>query len=216
MPQTPTSITRPIETYLAGVSDLIAALPADSIAAAVQLLMAVWRRRGRVYVLGNGGSAAIASHFAGDLNKGANIAGRHRFRANALVDNTPALMAWSNDDGYAAALAEQVRNVIEPADLVIGVSGSGNSVNVVNALALARQAGASTLAMVGFDGGQLARPDLSHVAIHVPSHNMEQVEDAFAVICHTLLHTLRRQIRQEPPSDNPLLASQQDAYPGER
>ncbi len=216
MPQTSTSITRPIETYLAGVSDLIAALPADSIAAAVQLLMAVWRRRGRVYVLGNGGSAAIASHFAGDLNKGANIAGRHRFRANALVDNTPALMAWSNDDGYAAALAEQVRNVIEPADLVIGVSGSGNSVNVVNALALARQAGASTLAMVGFDGGQLARPDLSHVAIHVPSHNMEQVEDAFAVICHTLLHTLRRQIRQEPPSDNPLLASQQDAYPGER
>jgi D-sedoheptulose 7-phosphate isomerase len=216
MPQTPTFITQPVETYLAGVSTLVAALPVNSIAAAAELLMAVWRRRGRVYVLGNGGSAAIASHFAGDLNKGANVAGRHRFRASALVDNVPALMAWSNDDGYTAALAEQLRNVVEPADLVIGVSGSGNSPNVVNALALARQAGASTLALCGFDGGQLARPELSHVAIHVPGHNMEQVEDAFSVLCHALLYTLRRQIRLEPPSADPLLASQQDAYPGER
>ncbi len=216
MTQTSTSITQPVETYLAGASALITALPVDAIGAAVELLLAVWRRRGRVYVLGNGGSAAIASHFAGDLNKGANIAGRHRFRASALVDNVPALMAWSNDNGYTAALAEQLRNVVEPADLVIGVSGSGNSANVVNALALARQAGASTLVMVGFNGGQLAGPELSHVTIHVPSHNMEQVEDAFSVLCHALLYTLRRQIRLEPPCADPLLASQQDAYPGER
>jgi D-sedoheptulose 7-phosphate isomerase len=207
---------QPIQDYLAAVSALIAALPAGSVDAAADLLMAAWRRRGRVYVCGNGGSAAIASHLAGDLNKGANVAGRHRFRASALVDNTPALMAWSNDDGYAVAMAEQLRNFIEPGDLVIGISGSGNSLNVVNALALARQAGASTLAMVGFDGGQLARPDLSHVVIHVPSRSMEQVEDAFAVICHCLLYALRRQIRLEPACADPLLASQQDAYPGEQ
>lgn len=212
MALTPTS---PIESYLAGASALIAALPAGQIAAAADLLLAAWRRRARVYICGNGGSAAIASHFAGDLNKGANIAGRHRFRAVALVDNTPALMAWSNDDGYAVAMAEQLRNFVEPGDLVIGVSGSGNSANVVNALALARQAGAGTLAMVGFDGGRLASPDLSHVAIHVPSHSMEQVEDAFGVLCHCLLFALRRMIRQEPACDDPLLASLQDAYPGE-
>ena len=210
-----TSISQPIEHYLAGVSALIAGLPVDAIAAATEALLAVWRRRGRVYICGNGGSAAIASHFAGDLNKGANIAGRHRFRASALVDNTPGLLAWSNDEGYAVALAEQLRNFVEPDDLVIGISGSGNSGNVVNALALARQAGAATLALVGFDGGRLAQPELSQVAIHVPSHDMEQVEDAFSVLCHCLLHTLRRQIRLEPPGDDPLLASQQDAYPGE-
>jgi D-sedoheptulose 7-phosphate isomerase len=214
---TPTSASphQPIQAYLAGVSNLIGALPAGQIAAAADLLLTAWRRRGRIYVCGNGGSAAIASHLAGDLNKGANVAGRHRFRAIALMDNTPALMAWSNDDGYAVAMAEQLRNFIEPGDLVIGISGSGNSANVVNALALARQAGAGTLALCGFDGGQIARPELSDVAIHVPSQSMEQVEDAFAVICHSLLFALRRQIRLEPPCDDPLLASTQDAYVGE-
>jgi D-sedoheptulose 7-phosphate isomerase len=207
---------QPIQAYLAGVSSLIGALPAGQIAAAVDLLLTAWRRRGRIYVCGNGGSAAIASHLAGDLNKGANVAGRHRFRASALMDNTPALMAWSNDDGYAVAMAEQLRNFVEPGDLVIGISGSGNSLNVVNVLALARQAGASTLALCGFDGGQIARPELSNVVVHVTSDSMEQVEDAFAVICHCLLYALRRQICLEPPCDDPLLASQQDAYPGER
>ncbi len=212
MTQSSSTLYPPIQTYLADVSDLIAALPTPQIAAAADLLLAAWRQRARVYVCGNGGSAAIASHFAGDLNKGANIAGRHRFRASALVDNTPALMAWSNDEGYAVAMAEQLRNFVEPGDLVIGISGSGNSANVVNALALARQAGASTLTMCGFDGGRMAQPELSDVTIHIPSRSMEQVEDAFAVLCHCLLYTLRRQIRLEPPCADPLLASRQDAY----
>jgi D-sedoheptulose 7-phosphate isomerase len=215
MASTLTTSTAPIHAYLADASALIAALPAGQVAAAADLLLAAWRRRARVYVCGNGGSAAIASHFAGDLNKGANVAGRHRFRASALVDNTPALTAWSNDEGYAVAMAEQLRNFVEPGDLVIGISGSGNSLNVVNTLALARQAGAGTLAMVGFDGGQIARPELSDVTVHVPSHSMEQVEDAFAVLCHCLLYALRRQICLEPPGDDSLLASRQDAYPGE-
>jgi D-sedoheptulose 7-phosphate isomerase len=215
MASTLTTFTAPIHAYLADASTLIAALSAEQIAAAASLLLAAWRRRARVYVCGNGGSAAIASHFAGDLNKGANIAGRHRFRASALVDNVPALTAWSNDEGYAVAMAEQLRNFIEPGDLVIAISGSGNSANVVSALALARQAGASTLALCGFDGGQLARPELSDVTIHVPSHSMEQVEDAFSVLCHCLLYTLRRQIRLEPACADPLLASAQDAYPNE-
>ncbi|HSN76675.1 MAG TPA: SIS domain-containing protein [Anaerolineae bacterium] len=216
MASTLTTFTAPIHAYLADASALIAALSAEQTAAAASLLLAAWRRRARVYVCGNGGSAAIASHFAGDLNKGANVAGRHRFRAIALVDNVPALTAWSNDDGYAVAMAEQLRNFIEPGDLVIGISGSGNSANVVSALALARQAGANTLSLCGFDGGQIARPELSDVTIHVPSHSMEQVEDAFSVLCHCLLYTLRRQIRLEPPCADPLLASAQDAYPSEQ
>lgn len=205
----------PVQTYLAQTTALLAALPAAPITAVEQLLLAVWRRRGRVYVCGNGGSAAIASHFAGDLNKGANVTGRRRFRAFALVDNLPALLAWSNDDGYAVAMAEQLRNFVDPGDLVIGISGSGNSPNVVATLALARQAGAATVAFCGFDGGRIAQPDLSDVAVHIPSHSMEQVEDAFSVVCHCLLYALRRSLRQEPPDPDLLLSSTRDAYPYE-
>ena len=201
-----------VNSYLDATSRLVASLPSDQIAAAVDMLFNAWQRRSRVYVCGNGGSGAIASHFAGDLNKGANVAGRHRFRAIALVDNVPALMAWSNDEGYDVAMAEQLRNFVEMGDLVIGISGSGNSANVLHAMALAGQAGAQRLAFAGFDGGQLVQPSYSDVTIHVPKVSMEQVEDAFGVICHCLLYALRRRIRQTPPSDTPLLASTVDAY----
>lgn len=201
-----------VASYLDTSSRLVASLPSDQVAAAVDMLFDAWQRRARVYILGNGGSSAIASHFAGDLNKGANVAGRYRFRAIALVDNVPALMAWSNDEGYDLAMAEQLRNFVEPGDVVIGISGSGNSANVLQAMALAGQVGAQRLAFAGFDGGQLVQPSFSDVAIHVPSASMEQVEDAFSVICHCLLYALRRRIRQAPASDNPLLASAVDAY----
>lgn len=207
-----TQNTEPIVKYLNAAAQLVGALPVDEIAGATELLLDAWRRRARVFVCGNGGSGAIASHFAGDLNKGANVAGRHRFRAMALVDNVPALMAWSNDVGYEVAMAEQLRNFVEPGDLVIGISGSGNSPNVLQAMALARQAGAQRLGFCGFDGGKLARPEFSDVAVCVPSNSMEQVEDAFSVLCHCLLYALRQRIRQEPGSDHPLLASQADAY----
>lgn len=199
-----------IDSYLKGIAAVVGALQTNQIAAAVELLLAAWRRRARVYVCGNGGSAALASHFAGDLNKGANVAGRHRFRAMALVDNVPALMAWSNDDGYEVGMAEQLRNFVEPGDLVIGISGSGNSGNVLHVMALASQAGAGTLGFCGFDGGRMLQA--TDVAVHVPSHSMELVEDAFSVLCHALLFALRRRIRQEPPSEDPLLASREDAY----
>ena len=199
--------------YLQDVGAAIASVRPDELAAAADLLMDAWRRQARVYVCGNGGSAAIASHFAGDLNKGTNVAGRHRFRAVSLVDNTPALMAWSNDEGFESGMVEQLRNFVEPGDLVIGISGSGNSTNVLRALELARQAGARTLGFSGFSGGKLLA--LADASIHVPSTSMEQVEDAFSVICHCLLYTLRRCIRLEPESGNLLLASRADAYPGE-
>ncbi|MFZ2487726.1 MAG: SIS domain-containing protein [Anaerolineae bacterium] len=205
----------PVMTYLHDAVAVVAALSPEQIVAAEALLLAAWQQRKHVYICGNGGSAAIASHFAGDLNKGANVAGRRRFRAHALMDNTPALMAWSNDNGYTSAFAEQLRNFVEPGDLVIGISGSGNSSNVVHALALARQTGAKTLAFCGFDGGQLAQPELSDAVVHVRSHSMEQVEDAFSIICHCLLYALRRQIRLEPAEPASLLASAQDAYPHE-
>ena len=201
-----------VTTYLDSSSRLIAALPSEQVAAAVDLLFDAWQRRSRVYVCGNGGSGAIASHFAGDLNKGANIAGRHRFRAIALVDNVPALMAWSNDEGYDIAMAEQLRNFVEPGDLVIGISGSGNSANVLQAMALAGQAGAQRLAFAGFDGGRLAQPNTATSPSTSPAPAWNKSRTHSAVICHCLLYALRRRIRQAPPSDTLLLASTVDAY----
>jgi D-sedoheptulose 7-phosphate isomerase len=203
-------MTGSIDAYLGDVARVIAGLSTAEVDAAAGQLLDAWRRGARVYVCGNGGSAALASHFAGDLNKGANIAGRRRFRALALVDNIPALMAWSNDDGYETGMAEQLRNFVEPGDLLVGISGSGNSANVLRAMELARQAGARTLALCGFSGGKLLA--LADVAVHVRCDSMEQVEDAFSVICHCLLYTLRRRIRQEPLAADPLLASAVDAY----
>lgn len=199
-----------IHDYLSSVSLLIDQLPADSIAATAGVLLAAWRRRAHIYVCGNGGSAAIASHFAGDLNKGTNIAGRHRFRAISLVDNIPALMAWSNDAGYEVGMVEQLRNFVEAGDVIVGISGSGNSANVLHAIELGKQVGAQTVAFCGFDGGWLKHS--ADVIVHVPSHNMEQVEDAFSVVCHTLLCVLRTCLRQEPPTAESLLASRHDAY----
>ena len=101
------------------------------------------RARGRhVFVCGNGGSAATASHFVNDLNKGTNVAGKRRFRAVGLVDNTPLLMAWSNDTAYEHALAEQVVNFVEPGDVLVAISGSGNSPNVPRAVEVAHAHGA--------------------------------------------------------------------------
>ena len=176
------------------------------------LVVAAVKREAAQALLTGNHEANLNVELIAEHRKSTNVAGRHRFRAIALVDNVPALMAWSMDEGYDVAMAEQLRNFVEPGDLVIGISGSGNSANVLQAMALAGQAGAQRLAFAGFDGGRLAQPEHSDVTIHVPSASMEQVEDAFSVICHCLLYALRRRIRQAPPSDNLLLASTVDAY----
>ena len=181
--------------YVTDVQALMHELPLAAVPAVVQALLDARRQGRHVFVCGNGGSAATASHFVNDLNKGTNVAGKRRFRAVGLVDNTPLLMAWSNDTTYEQALAEQVINFVEPGDVLVAISGSGNSPNVLRAVEAAHAHGAVTVGMTGFSGGQLkALVDLS---LHVPSQCMEQVEDAHMILCHTLTVTLRRAIAAE-------------------
>ena len=111
----------------------------------VEILDRARAEKRRVFIFGNGGSAATASHFACDLNKGATCSGRPRFKAMALSDNLPAISAWANDTSYENIFAEQSGNHIEAGDIVIGISGSGKSMNVVNALKLANSKEATTL-----------------------------------------------------------------------
>jgi D-sedoheptulose 7-phosphate isomerase len=143
----------------------------------------------RIYIMGNGGSASTASHMASDLNKGANRKDAHRFKAIALTDNIPAMLAWANDSSYEDVFLEQLINHVEKGDVVIGISGSGNSVNVLKAVEHANRVGAVTIGLTGFDGGALNK--ICKVSYVVPNNCMQQVEDVHLLIEHMISIILR-------------------------
>jgi D-sedoheptulose 7-phosphate isomerase len=148
------------------------------------------RDRGRhIYICGNGGSASTASHMASDLNKGANRKDASRFRAVALTDNIPSMLAWANDASYDDIFVEQLRNHLEKDDVVIGISGSGNSANVLKAIHLANDEGAITIGLTGFDGGKLAQ--LAKIVYVVPNNVMQQIEDIHLLMEHMISLILR-------------------------
>lgn len=183
------SLLESIEKYITDVNTTVASLPVERIAEVVRLLQQARAGGRRVYIFGNGGSAATASHFASDLSKGAISKGRPRIKAFALTDNVPLLTAWANDTTYENIFAEQLENYVEPGDIVIGISGSGNSPNVLKAVEVARSKGAITVGMIGFGGGKLK--ELVDFAVIVPSYNMEQVEDIHLLLEHVITTCLR-------------------------
>ena len=146
------------------------------------------------FVFGNGGSASLASHFACDLSKGTCVQGAHqkRFRAVALTDNLPILTAWANDSAYEDVFAEQLRGIIAPGDVAFAISCSGNSPNVLKALELAREAGAITVGLSGFEGG--AMKCLCDTALIVASENMQIIEDLHLSVAHCLFTLVRNHI----------------------
>jgi D-sedoheptulose 7-phosphate isomerase len=151
-----------------------------------------------VFIVGNGGSAATASHFACDLAKGTIITGRPRFRVMALTDNVPLMTAWSNDVSYEDVFVEQLRNVIRRGDVLVAISGSGNSENVLRAVELTSQMGGITIGLSGFSGGELST--LVDVPVVVPCEVMAQIEDVHLTLCHLVCAVLRERMRQtEPP-----------------
>ncbi len=143
------------------------------------------RAEGRhIFVCGNGGSASTASHFACDMVKGASYGRAARFRIMALTDQLPTLTAYANDVGYDCVFLEQLKNFAESGDLFLGISGSGNSPNVIRAMEYARSIGCRTIALTGRDGGQLG--PLAELDIRVPAPHMGRIEDAHMIICHMI------------------------------
>lgn len=140
----------------------------------------------QIFVVGNGGSAASASHFVCDVVKGASFGRDKRFRIHALHDNLPTLTAYSNDVGYDAVYVELLKNHAQSGDLLFGMSGSGNSPNVLRAFEYANGAGLTTVALTGKDGGQLGA--LAQVQVHVPDQHMGRIEDAHMVVCHMIAY----------------------------
>jgi D-sedoheptulose 7-phosphate isomerase len=178
-----------IQEYLNELIETLNDLPMDDIERAVDVLQYARLNDKQVFILGNGGSAATASHFACDLGKGTVVPDRPRFRVMALTDNMPLFSALANDYGYERVFAEQLANLVRAGDVVIGISGSGNSVNVLNAIQLARDVGAKTIGLTGFDGGKLK--DMVDVCVLVPSHCMEKVEDTHLVLEHLITTAVR-------------------------
>jgi D-sedoheptulose 7-phosphate isomerase len=184
-----------IQAYWA---DFAAALPRVPFARLTQVaeeLLACYARGGTIFVLGNGGSAATASHFACDLAKGTRAGGAPTFRVVPLTDNTPLITAWANDHDYASIFAEQLASLARPGDVALLISASGNSPNVLAAARAARAAGATTLAWTGPSGGRLS--ELADVVVRAPMGSIEQVEDAHVLFGHSLCVALREHLRRE-------------------
>ena len=187
-----------IQRYLEEVQGTLGALPLERIRDVVDVLLSANYVGSTVFTLGNGGSAATASHFACDLGKGTIIPGRPRFRVLALTDNVPLMTAWSNDVAYEDAFANQLGGLMGRGDVVVAFSGSGNSPNVLRAVELARRMGGITIGFTGFHGGRLST--LVDVPVVVPCDCMEQIEDVHLVLCHLICTVLRDWLRRiEPP-----------------
>jgi D-sedoheptulose 7-phosphate isomerase len=184
-----------IERYWCDFAAALPRVPFAELARVAAELLACRERGGTIFVLGNGGSAATASHFACDLAKGARVAGVPSFRVVPLTDNMPLITAWANDSDYACIFAEQLVALARPGDVVVAISASGNSPNVLAAVQAARDAGVTTLAWTGASGGLLA--EMADVVVRAPMGNIEQVEDAHLLFGHSLCVALREQLRRE-------------------
>ncbi len=161
---------------------------------AVTALFQAWQRDATVFVMGNGGSATNAMHFANCLSQGTYTPGKKPLRAQALVDNLCTVTAVSNDFGYDQAFAKQLEMCMRPGDLVVGMSCSGNSPNVVNAFEYARTHGIFTIGFLGFSGGKMR--SLSDCVIYIDNHNYGQVETIHMSVGHLISQRLKEAIAQ--------------------
>jgi D-sedoheptulose 7-phosphate isomerase len=162
-----------------------------------QMAEAIWRgyEAGRtLFLFGNGGSAALASHFACDIGKGT-IAGRERrLKTIALTDNVALITAWANDKSYEDIFSEQLDGLAENGDMVMAISGSGNSPNVIRGLETARRIGAQTLVLTGIGGGKAKA--LGDLCLVVPSNSMQHIEDAHLCATHAIFLAIRERMKQ--------------------
>jgi len=165
---------------------------AEGIARIVPVLVAARAADRTIYFFGNGGSASTASHFVCDIGK-ATIRGEgKRFRCVALVDNVESLTAWANDAEYSRVFSEQLATLAHPGDVAFGISGSGNSPNVLKAMEVAPRLGLRTIGLTGMGGGKLK--GAVEIPVVVPSNNMQHIEDVHLLICHLLTSYLRDEV----------------------
>jgi D-sedoheptulose 7-phosphate isomerase len=187
-----------IDSHLSELRAVLARLPQASIDEMVRVLHEARLDRRQIFIMGNGGSASTASHWVCDLAKNTRVEGMPRFRVIGLSDNIPLMTAYANDEGYARVFSEQLINLVQPGDIVIAISTSGNSENVLRAIEVANQAGALTIGLTGFSGGRLG--SMVQLHLHVLSDRIELVEDMHLMVEHLVCRALRERAEGVPPA----------------
>ena len=190
-----TSIREHARNYLDSLKSYLDRIPLDKVEAITDLLSRAYKNNRQVFIMGNGGSASTASHFACDLGKGTIIEGKPRFRVISLNDNISLITALSNDCGYDEVFREQLMNLVQAGDIVISITGSGNSPNVLKAIEYARSRGAVTIGCIGFDGGKLR--GMVDEEITLACSNYGQVEDIHLILEHLISQFFRQKIDRE-------------------
>ncbi|MBI3731885.1 MAG: SIS domain-containing protein [Chloroflexi bacterium] len=189
-----------IPHYLEKLRQMLDQLPLAPLEEFIAILLYARAHGNTVFFMGNGGSGSTASHFATDLGKGtapaSDTAGVPRFKVFALNDPSPTFSAYANDMGYQTVFAEQLRAWVKRGDIVVGLSTSGQSRNVLAAMKVAREAGAVCVGFTGFDGGQLKGS--VNLSLHVPGGNVGQIEDAHHILMHLVCHCIREHDSADP------------------
>ena len=175
--------------YITSLQKTINELSIDAIEEVVDILHEARLSKKQIFIMGNGGSASTASHFVCDLAKNIRKEGWPHFRVIGLSDNMAILSAYANDEGYENVFSQQLENLIQNGDVVIGISASGNSPNVINAMSVAKKHNGVTIGFTGFDGGKLGKIVDYH--IHIPNNNYGQIEDIHLVLEHITIHALQ-------------------------
>jgi D-sedoheptulose 7-phosphate isomerase len=191
--------TKPLaRQYLDRLKQVIDGFDLDAFNKMVTHVLEAYHHRAHIFVMGNGGSGSTASHLACDINKGCCYDLANKFKMVCLNDNMPTMLALANDISYEAVFEEQLKNFFDPGDVVIGISGSGNSENVLRAVRYAASGKGLTIGWSGFGGGKLAK--LVDLALVVNSDDMQQVEDAHMIFAHMLMQSVYAALHGGPPA----------------
>ena len=184
-----------VSSYITTLQQTIDRLPRETIAQVIDLLHAARLSGRQVFIMGNGGSASTATHFVCDLSKNTRHQDWPHFKAIGLSDNMAVFSAYANDEGYENVFSQQLANLVMPDDIVIAISASGNSRNILNGVLFAKSQNATTIGFTGFDGGSLA--SLVDIHLHVNSTVIEHVEDIHLMLEHIIVKSLREKVHTE-------------------
>ena len=180
--------SKQINDYIELEIGILKSLDQNEINNAMNLLEETREKGSKVYVFGNGGSAATASHMENDFNKGVSEKLEKKYRFQCINANMATIMAIANDNGYARVFEQQLENKLSKDDVIIAISGSGNSENVIRAVKYAKNMGCRIIGMTGYSGGELKR--LSDISLHVPLDNMQVTEDVHIIFNHMMMYIL--------------------------
>lgn len=181
-----------LKNYLDELSQIFSLVNPKDFEIFVEELMGAYEKNLHIFICGNGGSASTASHFACDINKGVSFKKEKRYKVICLNDNVPTMLAYANDVSYDDVFVEQLKNFMIKDDLIIGVSGSGNSKNILKTIEYANGNYGKTFGICGFSGGKLK--DIAQKSIVVNSNDMQKVEDLHVVILHCAMQYLCQNI----------------------